>query len=162
MTSASSTVEVDLSHLDQVLAKFPKPGSSDVIPLLQAVQESYGYLPKEVLERLSQRTRIPLTQIYGVATFYSQFSLEPRGKYTVRVCRGTACHVRGGKKVQVAVHQQLGISEGENSADMRFTFETVGCLGACALAPLIMVGRTYYGKMTPGKTRTMLAEYAKA
>lgn len=152
---------VDMAKLDQVLAGFGKTSPSDVIPLLQQVQDSYGYLPREALEHLARRTKIPLTQFYGVATFYSQFSLVPKGKHTVRVCRGTACHVRGGKKVQQAVQQQLGLTEGETSKDMQFTFETVGCLGACALSPLMTVGHSYYGKMTPGRAKTMLAEIVR-
>lgn len=158
----SGGVQVDLTKLDRILEKFMKPQPSDVIPLLQAIQESYGYLPTEVLEALSARTRIPLSQIYGVATFYAQFSLVPRGKYLVRVCRGTACHVRGGKKVSAAVMQELGLKEGETSSDMKFTFETVACLGACALSPVMMVGNTYYGKMTPHKAKIILAEYKRA
>ena len=153
--------QVDLSKLDQILEKFKKPAPSEVIPLLQAVQGAYGYLPTEALEALSQRTGIPLTQIYGVATFYAQFSLVPRGRHVVRICRGTACDMRGGAKVRAAVKQRLGIGVGETTKDMKFTLETVACLGACALSPVMVVGSTYYGKMTSKKAIMVLADCAK-
>ncbi|MBI5395713.1 MAG: NADH-quinone oxidoreductase subunit NuoE [Verrucomicrobia bacterium] len=156
MTSASSTVEVDLSHLDRVLAKFPEPGSSDVIPLLQAVQETYGYLPREAIELLSKRTRIPLTQIYGVATFYAQFSFTPRGRHMVRPCRGTACHVRGAKRIVSSVQKHLGVEEGGTTKDLKFSFETVACLGTCFLSPVMMVDDRFYGNLSPEKATKIL------
>jgi NADH:ubiquinone oxidoreductase subunit E len=102
---------------------------------------------------------IPLSRIFGVVTFYAQFYTTPRGRYTVRVCRGTACHVRGGKSVLKAVQQALGIGEGETTPDFKFTFETVACLGACALSPVLLVNKNYYGKLTPAKVEKVLKQY---
>jgi NADH-quinone oxidoreductase subunit E len=120
-----------------------------LIPLLQKIQDAYGYLPPPVLEWVSSRTGIPASRMYGVATFYAQFSLEPRGKHRIRPCRGTACHVRGGKKIISTLQGALGLQDGETSGDMAFSLESVACLGACALAPVTVVDSTYYGKMTP-------------
>ncbi|UCD49258.1 MAG: NAD(P)H-dependent oxidoreductase subunit E, partial [Phycisphaerales bacterium] len=122
-------------------------------------QSAYGYLPPEVLMELSQRTGIPASRIYGVATFYEQFHLEPHGRHTVRCCRGTACHVRGGHGMIQAVSRMLGVSDGQTTEDMRFTFETVACLGTCFLAPVIMVDNDYYGNMTSTKVRDILERY---
>jgi NADH-quinone oxidoreductase subunit E len=151
--------QVDLSKLGQILARFKKPASSDVIPLLQAIQEAYGYLPTEALEALSGRTGIPLTQIYGVATFYAQFSFTPRGRHIVRVCRGTACHVRGAKRLTASVQKHLGVEEGKTTKDFRFTFETVACLGTCFLSPVMMVDNSFFGKLTPEKAVKILDSY---
>ncbi len=132
-----------------------------LIPLLQQVQEAYGYLPQPVLEWVSERTAIPTSRMYGVATFYAQFYLKPHGRHTVRCCRGTACHVRGGKKIISTVKGALGLEEGETAADMSFSFETVACLGACALAPVTVVDTTYYGKMTPRRAEQILQALAR-
>ncbi len=138
---------VDLTLLEPLLADATKPGS--LIPILQGAQDLYGYLPADVLMAIAEATRIPLSKIYGVVTFYAQFSLEPRGRHLIRVCRGTACHVRGGKSGLGMVKRLLGVEDGETTRDMQFTFETVACLGACALAPVAVVDGTYYGKITP-------------
>jgi NADH-quinone oxidoreductase subunit E len=101
-----------------------------------------------------------MSRIYGVVTFYAQFYLSPRGRHTVRVCRGTACHVRGGKNIRKAVQQFLGVEENETTPDSKFTFETVACLGACALSPVLLVDKNYYGKLTPAKVAQLLKQYA--
>ena len=108
---------------------------ADLIGLLQKVQEEFGYLPASALEEISRRRRIPLSRIYGVGSFYAHFYTEPRGRHTIRCCRGTACHVRGGKKIITAIEERLGIQDGETTDDMMFSFETVACLGTCFLAP---------------------------
>lgn len=150
---------LDLSKLGPILKKFQ--GQDGVlIPILQEAQSIYGYLPEQVLAHISQGLKIPLSRIYGVVTFYAQFYLTPRGRHTVRVCRGTACHVRGGKNVLKAVQQFLDIEESETTADFKFTFETVACLGACALSPVLLVNKTYYGKLTPAKVEKVLKQYA--
>ena len=153
-----STIEtpVDLSKVDEILRQFPKPGSSDVIPLLQAVQGSYGYLPSEALAIFSQRTSISLTRMYGVATFYAQFSFTPRGRHIVRPCRGTACHVRGAKRIVSTVQKHLAVAEGETTEDLKFSFETVACLGTCFLSPVMMVDNRFYGKLSPEKATKIL------
>ena len=153
------TDPLNLELLDQILSQRIEITSTDLSPILQEIQSAYGYLPKEVLLELSQRTGIPASQIYGVATFYEQFHLQPHGKHTVRCCRGTACHVKGGHGIIQAVKRHLGIEEGETTEDMRFTFDTVACLGTCFLAPVMMIDNDYYGNMTPGKVRSLLEGY---
>ena len=122
--------------------------SDNLIPILQQIQDAYGYLPAEILSEVSKKTGLQASHMYGVATFYEQFHLEPRGRHTVRCCRGTACHVKGGRQIINAIKRKLGIEEGETTSDMQFTFETVACLGACALAPVMVVDGVYYGKMS--------------
>ena len=130
---------LDTEPLDEILASIPDVGEDDLVPILQQVQHAYGYLPKPILMTVSERTGIAAARIFGVATFYEQFHLEPHGRHTVRCCRGTACHVRGGPGIIEAIKQALGVEPGETTEDMRFTFETVACLGTCFLAPVIMV-----------------------
>jgi len=149
---------LDLTRLDSVFEKH-QGEEGTLIPVLQEAQGIYGYLSKEVLATIAKRLNIPLSRIFGVVTFYAQFYTTPRGRYTVRVCRGTACHVRGGKNVLKAVQQALGIGEGETTPDFKFTFETVACLGACALSPVLLVNKNYYGKLTPAKVEKVLKQY---
>lgn len=134
-------------------------GHGHVAPLLQAMQASYGYLPREVLVEASASTGIPLSHLYGVATFYAQFYLKPHARHTVRVCRGTACHVRGRQAIQDAVESRLGIREGEITEDGRFGIETVACLGTCFLAPVVMVDHDYFGSVTADKVPAILEEF---
>jgi len=129
--------------------------------MLQEIQEVYSYLPEGVLTHLSAETNIPLSRIYAVATFYAQFYLTPRGRNTIRVCRGTACHVRGGSRVLDAVERELGIIEGETTADLEYTLETVACIGACALAPTMVINQSTHGKMTPSKVAEVLSRQAE-
>jgi len=152
------TESFDLSNIDTILEKYQGQDGA-LIPILQDAQYLYGYLPEDVLTHISRTLKVSMSRIYGVVTFYSQFNLAPRGRHTVRVCRGTACHVRGGKSVRKAVQQFLGIRENENTADLNFTFETVACLGACALAPVLLVDKNYYGKLTPTKVEQILKRY---
>ena len=134
------------------------PGSN-LIGVLQEVQARLGYLPPEALEAVSRRIRIPLSRIYGVVSFYAQFYTEPRGQHTIRVCRGTACHVRGGNRVIDALKAELGIEEEQTTEDMMFTLQTVACLGTCALAPVMVVDSTYHGKMDPHKAVSVVQTY---
>jgi len=129
---------------------------SNLIGILQQVQRRFGYLPAPALEQISRRTHVALSRIYGVVSFYAQFYTEPRGRHTIRCCRGTACHVRGGKKVVQAVQDTLGIEDGQTTADMMFSFETVACLGACALSPVFVVDDVYYGKATPRRIQEVI------
>jgi NADH-quinone oxidoreductase subunit E len=149
----------DPSRLDGILQKY-KGEEGGLIPILQEVQELDGYLSEEVLNYLGKRLHIPTSRIFGVVSFYAQFYTTPRGRHTVRVCRGTACHVRGGKYVLKAVQHHLGIGENETTPDFKFTFETVACLGACALSPVLLVDKSYYGKLTPAKVEQVLKQYA--
>ena len=132
-----------------------------LISLLQDLQSRYGYLPREVLEWVSGETGIALSRMFGVITFYAQFSLEKKGEHLVRCCQGTACHVKGAAQITDTISRELGIEAGETSADGEFTFETVNCLGACALAPLIVVDEEYYGKMSQEKVKTLIADLKK-
>ena len=148
-------VSTDLSLLDPVLRK--NEGQEDaLITMLQEIQEIYSYLPEGALVRLSQEARIPMSRIYAVATFYSQFYLTPRGRSVIRVCRGTACHVRGGPLILDAVERELGIKEGETTPDQEYSLETVACIGACALAPTMVIDQNTHGKMTPSKVAEVL------
>jgi len=149
---------LELNRLDEILQKH-KGEEGALIPILQEAQEIYGYLSEEVLNYLGNRLHISTSRIFGVITFYAQFHTTPRGRHTVRVCRGTACHVRGGKNVLKAVQQNLGIGENETTPDFNFTFETVACLGACALSPVLLVDKNYYGKLTPAKVEQVLKQY---
>jgi NADH-quinone oxidoreductase subunit E len=146
--NVSNTACLDTELLDKILASLPNAGPNDLVPILQQVQKAYGYLPKPILMAVSDRTGISASQIYGVATFYEQFYLEPHGRHTVRCCRGTACHVKGGPNIIKTLKRILGIEPGETTDDMEFSFETVACLGACALAPVMVIDGTYYGKMS--------------
>jgi len=132
-----------------------------LIPLLQEIQEAVGYVPPEAIEPISEAMGLFPSQVQGVITFYAGFSLEPKGKYVVRVCRGTACHVKGGRSILRLMKKELNLEENETSPDYRFTLETVACLGACFLAPTMMVNRTYYGKLSPNKVTSLLAQFKK-
>ncbi len=148
------------SHLSDLLA--PYKGQKGVtIRVLQAVQERLGYLPREAIDEISKALNVSASEIYGVITFYAQFRTTPRGKSIVRVCRGTACHVRGGGPVFDAVIRELGIKENETTSDMKYTLETVACIGACALAPAITVDEDTYGQMTPAKVGEIFSNRAK-
>jgi NADH-quinone oxidoreductase subunit E len=150
---------VDKAALDRILASRTEVGATDLTPLLQEIQASYGYLPALVLLEMSRRTGIPASQIYGVATFYEQFRLAPHGRHTVRCCRGTACHVKGGRGIAQAISGALGIGEGQTTDDRRFTFETVACLGTCFLAPVVMVDHDYFGSTTPSQVGGIIDRY---
>ncbi len=144
----ADTTTLDLAPLDQILQDYADQKGA-VIPILQHVQEIYGYLPKEVLAEISQRTGIPVSRLMGVATFYAQFRLNRRGKHLVRVCDGTACHVRGASKCIESVEKELGVPAGGTSEDYEYTMEIVYCLGSCGLAPVAVVDDKVYGRLTP-------------
>lgn len=153
------TPAVDLAKCRTILAKHPGATSADLIPILQQMQDAYGYLPQNALEEITASTRIPLSKIYGVITFYSQFSLEPRGKHTIKVCVGTACHIKGAPDIKKKITEALHIHEGETTKDYKFTYEPVACLGTCFLAPVMMINERYYGKLTTEKTEQILTSY---
>ncbi len=131
-----------------------------VIPILQGVQHAFGYLPGEAMEVISEETKISLAELYGVATFYAQFHLSPRGRHIIRVCRGTACHVRGSLGILERVQSELGLThEQVTTPDLRFTLEPVACIGACGLAPVIMIDDETHGRLTKDKVPDILARY---
>ena len=133
--------------------------ASNLIAVLQEVQEKFGYLPAPALKEIGRRTRIPLSRVYGVLSFYAQFYTEPRGRHTVRCCRGTACHVRGAGRVLDAVERELGIGEGQTTPDLVFYLETVACLGTCFLAPVMMIDNGYFGNLAPESISAILGSY---
>jgi NADH-quinone oxidoreductase subunit E len=150
---------LDLSKMEPVLQKYQGQDGA-LIPILQEAQSLYGYLPEEVLTGISRELKIPLSRIYGVVTFYAQFYMTPRGRHTIRVCRGTACHVRGGRSILNAVKENLGIEEEGTTKDFNFSLETVACLGTCFLAPVMMVDRNYYGKLIPQRVPSIIRQYS--
>ena len=152
--------EMDRGRLEAIIGKY-KDKSGALIPLLQEVQEAFGYVPPESIESIAEAMNLFPSQVQGVITFYAGFSLEPKGKYVVRVCRGTACHVKGGRSILRLMKKELGLNEGETSPDYRFSFETVACLGTCFLAPAMMVNKTYFGRLSPPKVATILGQYRK-
>jgi NADH-quinone oxidoreductase subunit E len=130
-----------------------------LVSILQDIQAEYNYLPEEVLVEVSRALGAPLSQVYSVATFFKAFSLEPRGRYLINVCLGTACHVRGAVKVLEAVERELNIKAGGTTKDLKFTLETVNCVGACALGPIVIVNGEYHGQMKTDKVKALLESY---
>ena len=142
----------------QALQKYQNDKSL-LVDILQDIQAETGYLPKEVLEETSQGLDIPLSRVYSVATFFKAFSLKPRGRHLINVCLGTACHVRGAGKIVEKIEEELGIKRGETTPDHKFTLETVNCVGACALGPMVIIGEDYHGEMTPEGVGSVLKNY---
>jgi NADH-quinone oxidoreductase subunit E len=130
-----------------------------LIPVLQQVQERIGYLPPEVMERIAERTGVSAAKVFGVASFYSQFRLEPVGKHIIKVCHGTACHVQGATSITEAVCAELDVADGETTVDGKFTVESVACLGCCSLAPVMMIGDETFGRLTPDSAREIVRNY---
>ncbi len=151
--------KIDLKPVGKIVAQYGSDLSSNLIAILQQTQNEYGYLPKSVLKEISRLTDVPLTRIFGVVTFYSQFTLTQRGKHAVKICTGTACHVKGVEEVKQKVKDQLGVVEGETTADYQFTLETVACIGTCFLAPVMMVDDRYFGKLTTETVTDIVEEY---
>jgi NADH-quinone oxidoreductase subunit E len=146
----------DYSKLDNILEKHEFKASS-IIAILQDTQETYRYLPKEIFTYLSEKLGVSRAKIYSVATFYENFSLEPKGKYVIKICDGTACHVRKSIPILDKLRKELGLSEAKHTTDdLMFTVETVSCLGACGLAPVITVNEKVYAAMTPEKAENLL------
>ena len=144
--------------VEGVLEKYLSQPSS-LIPILQEVQKKFGYLPRDVMEDIAEYLELPVSKIYGVATFYAQFRFEPLGDHMIRVCHGTACHVKGADKIGEAVENKLGIETGETTEDGQFTLERVACLGCCSLAPVMMVDDTAHGNLTREKAKDIVEKY---
>lgn len=149
---------VDLRVVDEIIEKHGYQEAS-LIGILQDVQGKMNYLPRKALMQVAKRLSIPLTRIYEVATFYKAFSLEPRGKYSIQVCLGTACHVRGGVRVLDYLENRLDVKAGGTTKDMAFTLQSVNCLGACALGPMMVIDKKYYGKINTNKIESILKKY---
>ncbi|MFW5759816.1 MAG: NADH-quinone oxidoreductase subunit NuoE [Cyclobacteriaceae bacterium] len=141
------SAQPDLALLDPIIYKY-KGYRGNLIPLLQGVQQTFGYLPKAAFHKIARETGLPLNELYGVATFYAQFRLNPVGKNIIKVCHGTACHVQNASSITTALEERLKIKNGESTPDLEFTLESVACLGCCSLAPVMMIGDDTFGKLT--------------
>ncbi len=145
----------DLSLIKDVLDKYASVDGS-LITVLQHAQDIYGYLPTDVLYHIAEKIGSTPAKVMGVATFYSQFRLQPVGKYLIMLCQGTACHVNGSERIEKAIKEELGISDGETTADGLFTLKNVACLGCCSLSPVMMINDETYGRLTPDKAKEIL------
>lgn len=145
-------------ELEQIIDKY-RYDDSALIGILQDIQQRENYLHQDTLRELARQMGVPLTQVFGLATFYKAFSLKPRGKHLITVCLGTACHVRGSGRVVNRLESQLGVQVGETTKDKQFTLQTVNCLGSCALGPIVVVDSVYHGQMTPKKVRALLKSF---
>lgn len=138
------------NNFDDIFSRF-EGRKDELIPLLQSVQEKNGYLSPEIIKAIARFTNVAVSQVYGVATFYAQFRFKPRGETHIMVCRGTACHVKGAPRILEEIENQLGVKEGETSSDLKYSIESVACIGACSLAPCIMVNGKVEANLTPKK-----------
>ena len=145
------------AKIDNILSRFNR-NRDNLIPILQEVQQEFGYLPEEAMQIIADFLHLSDSTVYSVATFYTQFKLVPSGKRIIRVCRGTACHVRGGGRILREVEKRLGIKPGETTDDWEYTLETVACFGSCALAPVVVIGDEVYGRMTAARLGQILPD----
>jgi len=160
MSKQKNPPKVNLKQIEKIIAEY-QGRKWALIPLVQEVQEKVGYIPSESIPTIASALGLFPSQVQAVITFYEQLYTEPRGKNIIRVCRGTACHVRGGKTILKLVKQHLGIDEGETTEDMEYTLETVACIGVCALAPNIMVNKEAHGNMNPKKVARLFERSGK-
>lgn len=154
------TSDRSLEKVDEIVDSYDADKES-LIQVLQDITSEYNYLPESCLRRISQRLNVPLSEVFEVTTFYKAFSLEPRGKHLIHVCLGTAYHVRGVPQILQRIEKKLNMKSGETSEDLMFTLETVNCLGACALGPVIVIDGQYHGQMTQAKVEELLEKYTK-
>jgi len=157
--SAEEAVEFDPTMCDEICEQY-KDWKGATIPVLQKTQDAYGFLFPELVERIADNLNMSPHTIYGVITFYAQFYTKPRGKYIIRVCRGTACHVQGSGRISEIVSEEFKIKNGETSSDLLFTLEEVSCIGACGMAPVIMINNKTYGNLKPEDARKIFKDYA--
>jgi len=153
-TESPTVVPPDVSRVDDVIGDLDTNGN--LILVLQRLQQEFGYLPEVVIDELSRLSGVPASRIYGVVTFYAQFSTEPSGRHKVFVCHGTACHVAGAERITEALEQELDVVDGGTTPDMEFTLDSVACMGACSQAPVMRVGDETYGNLTPDQTRKVI------
>jgi NADH-quinone oxidoreductase subunit E len=155
LAEREATIE---ERLNEILSSY-EGREDELIPILQQVQQVFGYLPELAMERIARFLKLPESTVFGVGTFYAQFKLVPSGRNIIRVCRGTACHVRGGARILREVEKHLGIRPGESSPDLEYCLETVACIGACALAPTMVVNNETHGQMTTKKVTEVLEQF---
>lgn len=151
------TQVLDFTALDRILGKYEGIAGS-LISILQDAQEEYGYIPASMIQYISAKTDYKEAKIYGVATFYAQFRMEPAGKHLIMLCKGTACHVNGAEAIETALQEVLGITDGETTEDGLFTLENVACLGCCSLSPVMMINDDTYGSLTPEKAKQIIRD----
>ncbi len=156
---SSHDSEIDFRELDDIIEKEFGNDKESLIMILQAIQRRFNYLPRPALTYLSTKIGIPYSQIYGVATFYSTFSLEPRGRNIISICTGTACHVRGAERIREQICGQIDISDGQTTADKRFTLETVRCIGCCSLGPVVKINEDMHGRIGTDEVEKVLDQY---
>lgn len=160
VTETAPKKTLDFDVIDEVAHKHNvEPGA--VIPVLQEIQGTYGYVPPAAIQRIADNMNVPASEIYGIVTFYAQFRLEPLGKYLIKVCHGTACHLCGADMVAEVLAQAIGTKEGETSEDGLFTVERVACIGCCSLAPCMMINGEAYGRLTPEAVGKIINEIRK-
>ncbi|HAE62199.1 MAG TPA: NADH-quinone oxidoreductase subunit NuoE [Eubacteriaceae bacterium] len=157
LKSKFDDIQVDLAELDKILAKY-KDVRGSLITILQKAQDEYGYLSLPMLDYIAEATKVKSAKVYGVATFYTQFRLEPVGENLIMLCQGTACHVNGAKMIEEAIVEELGVEEGATTPDGLFTLNNVACLGCCSLSPVMMINGETYGNLTPQKTKEILKQ----
>lgn len=155
---AEAEVVAPERDISEIVSEYPAKPSS-LIPILQDSQDKYGYLPRDVMEQIGEYLDLPESKVYGVATFYAQFRFEPLGDHLVKICHGTACHVKGAESITETLENELGIDTGETTEDGTFTLERVACLGCCSLAPVIMVDDTAHGNLTRDKLKDVITQY---
>ena len=145
--------------LDDVFRKYPGEERSNLIPVLQDVQEILGYISQDSVKKISDHMGLPTSKIYGVITFYNQFRLTPPGRHLIQICRGTACHVKGSAKLLDALQRELGIKVSQTTKDQRFTLETVACLGSCSIAPVVCIDGNFHGRVSESDLPEILKQY---
>ncbi|MGB2688334.1 MAG: NADH-quinone oxidoreductase subunit NuoE [Desulfobacterales bacterium] len=159
LAESIETTELDYMELDRIIEEDFNNDKENLIMMLQEIQRRYNYLPTPALAYLSTSIGVPLSQIYGVATFYSTFSLEPRGRNIVSICLGTACHVRGGERIREKLEESLNIEDGETTEDLRFTLESVRCIGCCSLGPVVKINEDTHGRIAYTEVDKILEKY---
>jgi NADH:ubiquinone oxidoreductase subunit E len=152
-------IEIDYMELDKIIEEDFNNDKENLIMIIQEIQRRYNYLPDPALKYLATSIGVPLSQIYGVATFYSTFSLEPRGRNIISICLGTACHVRGGERVRERIEGSLDLKDGETTDDMRFTLETVRCIGCCSLGPVVKINEDMHGNISSDQVDKIIDQY---
>lgn len=151
--------EPSADEIGELLDQLHVSSGANLIGVLQEVQDRFGYLPAPALQEIGRRMKTPLSRVYGVVSFYAQFYTRPRGRHTIRCCRGTACHVKGAERVIDTAKRVLGIDEGQTTPDMLFYLETIACLGTCFLAPAMMIDSQYFGRLTPQRVQGIIRSY---
>jgi NADH-quinone oxidoreductase E subunit len=149
---------LDISKINEILDKYPEI-KGNLIAILHEIQSLYNYLPEDVLRYVAKRKKIPITRIYSIATFYHFFNLKPKGKHSISICLGTACHVKGSERILEEIERRLNIKEAETTEDGKFTLNAVRCIGACSLAPVVLIDKETYGKTSPKKIIDILKKY---